>query len=102
MVVVGGSNSYDTLDSVELLSLDNGSNKFLEGPKMPKSLSRHNMVEFKNKLYVIGGYDGGYYSSAIYEMYCNTVCSWRKMEQELKYVMASMVFMIAPDTFCNE
>ena len=100
LVVAGGSTSYDTLDSVEMLALKNAS-KFFEGPRMPNSLARHNMVRYKDSLFAIGGYDGGYYSSAIYEFKCEYVCSWTTKSQSLRYPMAGMVSIIVSDEFCN-
>ena len=100
LVVAGGSTSYDTLDSVEVLSLKNGK-EFFEGLRMPNSLARHNMVRYNDSLLAIGGYDGGYYSSAIYELKCQYVCSWTTKSQNLRYPMAGMVSIIVSDEFCK-
>lgn len=99
LAVAGGSTSSTTLDSVEMLSLKTGK-EFFEGPRMPNSLARHNMVEYKDSLLAIGGYDGGYYSSAIYELTCGSMCSWSTKSQSLKYPMAGMVSIIVSDELC--
>ena len=104
LIVAGGSTSYDTLDSVEMLPLRNAQN-FYAGPRMPNSLARHNMVQYRNSLLAIGGYDGGYYSSAIYELACTSTCSWTTRTERLKCSMAAMAGMVSitvPDDFCVE
>ena len=62
VVVAGGcDDNYYYLDSIEILDWDesNHGSQWIESPsKMPIKVYSHTLVTLKDKLYVIGGYDG--------------------------------------------
>ena len=60
--ILGGWNG-DRLDSSEFVELDSTVGK--PGPKLPYAVAGHCAVKYKNKVYVIGGYDSSYLNKVL-------------------------------------
>ncbi len=103
VVVAGGDDGDDDLTSVELLSLDNLSQGWVEGPSLPLGVSISAMVEFDDSLVMIGGY--GVPHGGIKQLYqlSSVDGPWEVMEQELKETRYSHVAILVPDELvvCN-
>ena len=59
------------------------------------------MVEIQGDAFLFGGY-GGYYNAAIYQLTCSSgICSWSKLNQQLKVARDWSVAIPVPDNFCK-
>merc|ERR1711971_439355 len=97
VVVTGGYNNVNNLDSTEMLI--NG--QWQTGPPLPKEISSLSMLEMNGETYVIGGYDDSVQSSSIYQLICSSgLCSWTTLNQQLKVGRNRLVAMPVQDNFC--
>ena len=74
------------------------------GPKLPKTLAGHSMVEIHGDVFTFGGFYNGVdgYNSAIYRFTCSSgICSWSTINQELKVARSNIVAIPVPDNFCT-
>ena len=61
------------------------------------------MLELQGDIFLFGGYDGGFFSSAIYQFSCSSgICSWVSLNQGLKVARQYTVAIPVPDSFCLE
>ena len=72
------------------------------GPALPKALLGPSMLEIQGDAFVFGGWDGGSYNSAIYQLTCSSgICSWATLNQELKVGRSYAVVIPVSDYFCT-
>ena len=72
------------------------------GPKLPKPLAGHSMVEIHGDVFTFGGYNNNGYNAAIYQFTCSSgICSWSTISQELKVARSNAVAIPVPDNFCT-
>ena len=72
------------------------------GPKLPKTLAGHSMVEIHGDVFTFGGWNNDGYNSAIYQFTCSSgICSWSTINQELKVARSRPVAIPVPDHFCT-
>merc|ERR1711860_175824 len=91
-VVAGGS----YLDSTEWIDLEEDSPTWTEGPKLPRGLAGHTLVETPQGTYALGGYDYGSGSrSEVLKLDCpgNQIqsCQWQEMPEKLEVGRSSHV-----------
>ena len=90
-----------SIETLNLASFDNLS----IGPELPIPLAWHEMIEYGNDLFVIGGYsEGGSYSKSIYRLSCALwSCNWTEMKQKLSLGRVYFVAIPLPDSIvtCN-
>ena len=108
LVVVGGRGT--TLNSIEVLRIQQDKPKWILLQNLPFPIMGHSMVEFGNDLIVIGGYgrfeddhddhdhDGA--SPYILRLYCiNGNCQWDTLPQQLKFPRFDGMAMKVPHDF---
>ena len=72
------------------------------GPLLPKVLEGPSIVEIQGDAFLFGGYHGGNYNSAIYQLTCSSgICSWSTLNQEMKIGRRNIVAIPVPDNFCK-
>ena len=72
------------------------------GPRLPKPVMGHSVVEYGESLFLIGGQNVDEEFNSIYSINCEIrICSWSKLSQELSVGRASMIAAIIPDSMTN-
>merc|ERR1711860_72338 len=83
-VVAGGN----YLDSTEWIDLEEDSPTWTEGPKLPRGLVGHTLVESTQGTYALGGSDGRNRRSEVLHLDCpgNQIqsCQWQEMPEKLE------------------
>merc|ERR1711860_370211 len=102
-VVAGGN----YLDSTEWIDLEEDSPTWTEGPKLPRGLVGHTLVESTQGTYALGGSDGRNRRSEVLHLDCpgNQIqsCQWQEMPEKLEVGRHSHVSLSLPESYdiCN-
>merc|ERR1711860_41254 len=83
-IVAGGWDSPNDLDSTEWIDLEEDSPTWSEGPKLPRRLAGHTLVETTQGTYALGGNR----RSEVLHLDCpgNQIqsCQWQEMPEKLE------------------
>merc|ERR1711860_406484 len=105
-VVAGGYDHPNYLDSTEWIDLEEDSPTWTEGPKLPRGLGGHTLVETPQGTYALGGYDGNPRSEVLH-LDCpgNQIqsCQWQEMPEKLDVGRSWHVSLSLPESYdiCN-
>merc|ERR1712004_20626 len=101
-VVAGGYDHPNYLDSTEWIDLEEDSPTWTEGPKLPRGLGGHTLVETPQGTYALGGYDGNPRSEVLH-LDCpgNQIqsCQWQEMPEKLEFGRSKHVSLSLPESY---
>merc|ERR1712004_627305 len=102
-VVAGGYDYPNVLDSTEWIDLEEDSATWTEGPKLPRGLWGHTLVESTQGTYALGGYDGSNNRSEVFQLDCpgNQIqsCQWQEMPEKLEFGRVHHVSLSLPESY---
>ena len=93
IVVSGGWDGSSFLDSVEMMSEELG---WKAGTRLPKAIRSHSMVSLRDKIVLLGGYDGVAVRKEMYQLDCPS-CHWNKLQQTLEHARSIFVSFPIPN-----
>merc|ERR1711860_333891 len=102
-VVAGGYYYGNLLDSTEWIDLKEDSPAWTEGPKLPRRLAGHTLVETTQGTYALGGNS----RSEVLHLDCpgNQIqsCQWQEMPEKLEVGRLRHVSLSLPESYdiCN-
>jgi hypothetical protein len=102
IIVAGGDDGSSRLSSVEIL--DEGSNEWQTGPKLPFGIERSQMVEDQNGgVVLIGGYSSSFGTlDTLYQLpHGGKDAVWTKMEQKMKTRKFNHTAFLVPDNIVD-
>ena len=101
IIVAGGDDGSSRLSSVEIL--DEGSNEWQTGPKLPFGIERSQMVEDQNGgVVLIGGYSSYGTLDTLYQLpHGGKDAVWTKMEQKMKTRKFNHTAFLVPDNIVD-
>merc|ERR1711860_459670 len=90
-------------DSTEWIDLKEDSATWTEGPKLPRGLIGHTLVESTQGTYALGGYDGSNRRSEVLKLDCpgNQIqsCQWQEMPEKLEVGRKYHVSLSLPESY---
>jgi len=107
--IVSGGYHNGYLDSTEWIDLKEDSPTWTEGPKLPRRLAGHTLVETTQGTYALGGgYDEDWNSrSEVFQLDCPgdqiQSCQWQEMPEKLEVGRSYHVSLSLPESYdiCN-
>merc|ERR1711860_269054 len=106
-IVAGGWGNSGKLDSTEWIDLEEDSPTWTEGPKLPRGLSGHTLVETTQGTYALGGYGGYDFRAEVLHLVCPVdqiqSCQWQEMPEKLEVGRKDHVSLSLPESYdiCN-
>merc|ERR1711860_372801 len=102
--VVAGGWYTNYLDSTELIDLEEDSPTWTEGPKLPRRLYGHTIVESTQGTYALGGRDDDYNErSEVLHLDCPgdqiQSCQWQEMPEKLEFARFRHVSFSLPESY---
>merc|ERR1711860_3979 len=103
-IVAGGFGGFD---STEWIDLEEDSPTWTEGPKLPRGLAGHTLVETTQGTYALGGYGGYDFRAEVLHLVCPVdqiqSCQWQEMPEKLEVGRKDHVSLSLPESYdiCN-